>query len=121
MARNLQDRGERPDRRAGLAQGTTVEQPIDIRPLTALRFVAAMWVVVFHFWPNLSAAAMPAVVAKGYLGVELFFTLSGFILCHVYLDSVAAGRFGYGGFLWARLARGKGGVMSWRPASISAR
>ena len=105
MARNLQDRGERPDRRAGLAQGTTVEQPIDIRPLTALRFVAAMWVVVFHFWPNLSAAAMPAVVAKGYLGVELFFTLSGFILCHVYLDSVAAGRFGYGGFLWARLAR----------------
>ena len=48
---------------------------------------------------------MPGVVAKGYLGVELFFTLSGFILCHVYLDSVADGGFRYFGFLWARLAR----------------
>jgi len=82
-----------------------LQQPVDIRPLTALRFFAAMWVVLYHFWPNLTAGATPALVAKGYLGVELFFTLSGFILCHVYLDSVAAGRFGYGGFLWARLAR----------------
>jgi peptidoglycan/LPS O-acetylase OafA/YrhL len=37
--------------------------------------------------------------------VELFFVLSGFILCHVYLDSVADGAFRYGEFLWARLAR----------------
>lgn len=78
--------------------------PKDIRPLTSLRFFAAMWVVLFHYWPNLSAT-MPGVVAKGYLGVELFFTLSGFILCHVYLDSVADGGFRYLGFLWARLAR----------------
>ncbi len=82
-----------------------MQQPVDIRTLTALRFFAAMWVVLFHFWPNLSPDAMPALVAKGYLGVELFFTLSGFILCHVYLDSVANGRFGYAKFLWARLAR----------------
>jgi peptidoglycan/LPS O-acetylase OafA/YrhL len=78
--------------------------PKDIRPLTSLRFFAAMWVVIFHYWPNLSAS-MPGVVGKGYLGVELFFTLSGFILCHVYLDSVADGGFRYFGFLWARLAR----------------
>jgi peptidoglycan/LPS O-acetylase OafA/YrhL len=76
----------------------------DIRPLTSLRFFAAMWVVLFHYWPNLSAT-MPPLVAKGYLGVELFFTLSGFILCHVYLDSVGAGGFRYLTFLWARLAR----------------
>jgi peptidoglycan/LPS O-acetylase OafA/YrhL len=37
--------------------------------------------------------------------VELFFVLSGFILCHVYLTSVREGRFGYFSFLWARLAR----------------
>ena len=82
-----------------------MQQPVDIRTLTALRFFAAMWVVFYHFWPNLSGEAMPSLVAKGYLGVELFFTLSGFILCHVYLDSVASGRFRYGGFLWARLSR----------------
>jgi len=76
----------------------------DIRPLTSLRFFAAMWVVLFHFWPNLSGT-MPALVGKGYLGVELFFTLSGFILCHVYLDSVGEGGFRYFSFLWARLAR----------------
>jgi peptidoglycan/LPS O-acetylase OafA/YrhL len=75
-----------------------------INPLTSLRFFAAMWVVLFHYWPNLSPV-MPGLVAKGYLGVELFFVLSGFILCHVYLDSVADGTFRYGGFLWARLAR----------------
>ena len=76
----------------------------DIRPLTSLRFFAAMWVVIYHYWPNLSGT-MPAVVGKGYLGVELFFTLSGFILCHVYLDSVGNGGFRYFSFLWARLAR----------------
>lgn len=76
-----------------------------IRQLTALRFFAAMWVVLFHYWPALSAAARPALVAKGYLGVELFFILSGFILCHVYRETVAQGRFGYLDFLWARLAR----------------
>ncbi len=74
-----------------------------INPLTSLRFFAAAWVVLYHYWPNLGAR--PALVAKGYLGVELFFVLSGFILSHVYLDSVADGRFRYGGFLWARLAR----------------
>jgi peptidoglycan/LPS O-acetylase OafA/YrhL len=44
-------------------------------------------------------------VANGYLGVELFFVLSGFILSHVYLQSFGEGRFHYGKFLWARIAR----------------
>ena len=78
--------------------------PQDLKQLTALRFFAAMWVVLFHYWPSLSAA-MPAVIGKGYLGVELFFILSGFILCHVYLTGFGAGRFKYAEFLWARLAR----------------
>ncbi|HEX3406108.1 MAG TPA: acyltransferase, partial [Caulobacteraceae bacterium] len=44
-----------------------------IKPLTSLRFFAALWVVVFHYWPHLAVAGgMPAFVAKGYLGVELF-------------------------------------------------
>ncbi|MBP2159034.1 MULTISPECIES: acyltransferase [Asticcacaulis] len=78
--------------------------PQNLKPLTSLRFFAAMWVVAFHFWPNLGVA-MPAVVGKGYLGVELFFVLSGFILSHVYLERFRDGSFHYGEFIWARLAR----------------
>lgn len=76
-----------------------------IRPLTALRFFAAFWVVLYHYWPNLDVGFTPAIASKGYLGVEAFFVLSGFILCHVYLSGFGEGRFRYGDFLWNRLAR----------------
>jgi peptidoglycan/LPS O-acetylase OafA/YrhL len=78
--------------------------PQNLAALTALRFFAAMWVVFYHFWDNLGSP-MPQIVAKGYLGVELFFVLSGFILCHVYLERFKDGQFSYRAFLWARLAR----------------
>jgi peptidoglycan/LPS O-acetylase OafA/YrhL len=78
--------------------------PQNLVALTALRFFAAMWVVFYHFWDNLGVSA-PDVVAKGYLGVELFFVLSGFILSHVYLERFKDGGFSYREFLWARLAR----------------
>jgi peptidoglycan/LPS O-acetylase OafA/YrhL len=82
-----------------------MSEPANLKPLTSLRFFAAAWVVLFHYWPRLAVAATPALVDKGYLGVELFFILSGFILCHVYLASAENGQFRYGDFLWARLAR----------------
>ena len=78
--------------------------PQNLKPLTAIRFLAAMWVVTYDDWPDLGIA-VPGVVSKGYLGVELFFVLSGFILCHVYLARFGDGRFSYANFLWARLAR----------------
>lgn len=83
--------------------------PVNLPQLTAFRFFAAAWVVLFGFFhllrPEDAFGPMPALVAKGYLGVELFFILSGFILSHVYTGAVEAGRFRYGGFVWARLAR----------------
>ena len=82
-----------------------MESPANIKPLTSLRFFAAIWVVMFHYWPHLAATGTPALVAKGYLGVECFFVLSGFILCHVYLPAFEAGRFKFGDFIWARIAR----------------
>jgi peptidoglycan/LPS O-acetylase OafA/YrhL len=84
---------------------TQIETPQDLRALTALRFFAAAWVALYAFWPNLDVAMTPNLVAKGYLGVELFFVLSGFILSHVYLKAFGEGGFRYGGFLWARVAR----------------
>jgi peptidoglycan/LPS O-acetylase OafA/YrhL len=79
--------------------------PADLRPLTALRFVAAAWVVLYTCWPFLDVGFTPNLAAKGYLGVELFFVLSGFILSHVYLEAFGTRRFGYRSFLWARIAR----------------
>ncbi len=81
--------------------------PADIKPLTALRFAAAAWVLLFFFGDRLGLGWREAsgLVAKGYLGVDLFFILSGFILTHVYGPAVIAGRFSFKGFLWARLAR----------------
>lgn len=80
-------------------------EPGHIQPLTALRFFAAIWVVLFHYWPHLAGVSLLGFVAKGYLGVELFFVLSGFILCHVYLREAERGTFKYASFIWARLAR----------------
>lgn len=84
---------------------TPVQKPPDLRALTTLRFLAALWVVLYTAWPHLDVGFVPNVVSKGYLGVEAFFVLSGFILSHVYLEAAGSGRFSYGGFLWARIAR----------------
>jgi hypothetical protein len=61
--------------------------------------------VLYTAWPHLDVGFVPVAVTKGYLGVETFFVLSGFILSHVYLEATGEKRFRYGGFLWARLAR----------------
>lgn len=80
--------------------------PQDIRPLTSLRFVAAFWVLTYHFRDHLGLdLGRIGLVADGWMGVDLFFTLSGFILAHVYLSEAEGGRFGYGRFLQNRLAR----------------
>jgi peptidoglycan/LPS O-acetylase OafA/YrhL len=80
--------------------------PSDIRPLTSLRICAALWVLVYHFRNHLGLGLDRfGLAAKGYLGVDLFFILSGFILSHVYTRAWAERRFNYGSFLWARLAR----------------
>ena len=85
----------------------------NIKALTGLRFVAAAWVVLFHFRPMLREAspglfeALAPVLNCGAQGVDLFFILSGFVLTWNYLDrmgpsfSVRASLH----FLWLRLAR----------------
>ena len=43
---------------------TPVQTPADLRPITALRFGAAMWVAVYSFWENLAGAGQSGLVAK---------------------------------------------------------
>ncbi|MCV7317490.1 acyltransferase [Mycolicibacillus parakoreensis] len=85
----------------------------EIRALTGLRIVAALWVVLFHFRPLLAGAApyraevLAPILDTGAQGVDLFFILSGFVLTWNYLNRMgqswstrATLR-----FLWLRLAR----------------
>lgn len=52
-----------------------------VRPLTSLRFLAALWVLLHHALPRGATGSFPERVgASGWLGVSLFFVLSGFLL-----------------------------------------
>ncbi|HEY4136016.1 MAG TPA: acyltransferase [Alphaproteobacteria bacterium] len=79
--------------------------------LTPLRGIAALWVILYHFtwqyFPQLNSEPFTQAIAKGYLAVDLFFLLSGFVLTHVYLTSFArrVTPQGYRAFLAARVAR----------------
>ena len=67
-----------------------------IDSLTGLRAVAAVWVMLMHFreitptrvW---EFPVLDGLVANGAYGVDIFFVLSGFILCHVYTGSFGSG------------------------------
>jgi peptidoglycan/LPS O-acetylase OafA/YrhL len=78
--------------------------------LTPLRGIAALWVVLFHFcwyFPAVHPERYTGAVYKGYLAVDLFFVLSGFVITHVYQESFARRVTGwrYRNFLIARVAR----------------
>ena len=77
-----------------------------LRALTGLRFVAAFWVLVFHTMPRAALPApLRALAAGGFLGVGLFFVLSGFILAHVYGARAVTGTLSARQFWRARFAR----------------
>ncbi|WP_101946927.1 acyltransferase [Mycobacterium sp. 3519A] len=85
----------------------------EIKALSGLRIVAAVWVVLFHFrpWLEVSApgfkSALAPVINCGAQGVDLFFILSGFVLTWNYLDRMGES-FSMREtlhFLWLRLAR----------------
>lgn len=75
----------------------------DLKPLTSLRFIAAMAIVLLHAptffsWPWLKQ--VPAVSVQG---VSFFFVLSGFILTHVYNSKPFPGYFEFVSLRIARL------------------
>ena len=71
--------------------------------LTGLRFVAALGVIIYHYGLGLlDPGALRRVASGGFVGVDLFYVLSGFVLAYVYTPSapIALRR-----FLVARIAR----------------
>ena len=54
--------------------------------LDGLRGVAAMLVVVFHVFETYSAGPLHQVINHGYLAVDFFFVLSGFVIGYAYDD-----------------------------------
>lgn len=65
--------------------------------IQALRAVAVGAVVLYHFWPP--------VVTGGYVGVDVFFAISGFLItAHLLREVDRTGRIGLARF-WARRAR----------------
>jgi peptidoglycan/LPS O-acetylase OafA/YrhL len=68
-----------------------------IAALTGLRAVAAVWVVLFHYRDDLltlvpAARPLEPLMAAGYLGVDVFFVLSGFVLAYNYSDRLSRWR-----------------------------
>ncbi len=84
----------------------TTSAPETLNSLTSLRGVFALVVVFFHFqyfYPDLN---FPSFFKKGYLAVDFFFILSGFILSYVYVQEFRTVSYGtYHRFIVNRLAR----------------
>lgn len=96
---------------SGTISGQAISSPMAraVRggPLDALRFFAAMFVVVFHFG---DAAPVPLssfhpVLARGYLATDFFLILSGFVLAKAYGPSVLAEKITLGRFWLKRFVR----------------
>lgn len=63
-----------------------MERDGEIRALTGLRGIASLWVVMFHLCklPGFTLPGVQAVMLRGYLAVDLFFVLSGFVISLAY-------------------------------------
>ncbi len=84
-------------------------RPGHLDALTGIRGIAA-WAVVFYHIRLSLADLLPgwaiAGLAKGYLAVDLFFILSGFVIWYNYADKLRTGGWAEARlFLWRRFAR----------------
>ncbi len=65
--------------------------------IDGLRAIAILSVVIFH--------AFPAVISGGFIGVDVFFVISGFLISSIIFKSLETGSFGYVDFYIRRVKR----------------
>jgi peptidoglycan/LPS O-acetylase OafA/YrhL len=85
-----------------------VQAKREIRSLTGLRGIAAVYVVIFHYFLGVGMSnPLKTLLAHGYLGVDLFFVLSGFVMALNYghLFETGFSFLAYRTFLGRRIAR----------------
>ena len=68
-----------------------------LRHVDGLRGVSVLLVVLYHAWPE----AVPG----GFVGVDVFFVISGFLITRLLLAERETRQFSYGGFLLRRIRR----------------
>jgi peptidoglycan/LPS O-acetylase OafA/YrhL len=96
----------------GVAPGRGSKDAAHLRPLTGLRFMAALLVVIHHYfgiatgdYGQRADPRVPNLIAAGFVGVDFFFILSGFILAYNYLGADGQLRVTRRDFWAARCAR----------------
>jgi peptidoglycan/LPS O-acetylase OafA/YrhL len=84
-----------------------MRQNREIVALTGLRGVAAVFVAMYHFGRHITDPKLHWALHKGYLSVDIFFVLSGFVMAttyhHLFSQKISLRNYGY--FLWLRIAR----------------
>lgn len=73
--------------------------------LDGLRGVAAILVVMFHLFETYSAGVVHQIINHGYLAVDFFFMLSGFVIGYAYDERLASGKLTTKAFIKRRLIR----------------
>lgn len=95
--------------RESASESSAKRQVPRIELLTSARGLAALWVLTHNdsaFRNALKIDQWTHLIANGYLAVDFFLVLSGFVLTYVHRDDFRSLTLrGYGRFLWLRLAR----------------
>jgi peptidoglycan/LPS O-acetylase OafA/YrhL len=72
--------------------------PLEYRPdIDGLRAMAIVWVIAFHAFPEMAPG--------GFVGVDVFFVISGFLITSIILKGLESGEFSFAGFYAGRVRR----------------